>query len=542
MVAFDAQVGGRHSAQGHRGRRVLTHGDSVSANIEGVTSIVETTNGQLAGLVEGNGDDRVHVFRGVPYAAPPVGDRRFRAPQPVGSWTGRREASRFGATAPQIASPLEAMFGGERPQTNEDCLYLNVWTPAPDDARRPVLVWIHGGAFVTGAGSVPWYGGTSFATRGGCVVVTLNYRLGALGFLHLSGAAGGDERWASSSNAGILDQVAALQWVQDNIAAFGGDPGSVTVFGESAGAMSVGTLLAMPDAKGLFSRAILQSGAARNVHDGDEATAVATLLLDTLGIERSRPERLAEVAVPDLLDAQARVLAKTWSKMIAFQPTVDGIVLPQPPLDAIAAGSAADITLLTGTNRDEMQLFAAMDAGLTNVDDHALLERATALFGADAAALALAHYRGRRPDGGAGAIWSAVLSDQVFRVPAIRLAERQAAHQPATYMYQFTWATPAFGGMLGSCHALEIPFVFNVLDAPGVQSFTGETNEAMRSLALRMHDAWTAFARTGDPSVGSLPAWPAYDTGSRSTMVLDETCVVESDPSADELAYWTAVA
>lgn len=500
-------------------------------------TVVVTASGRLQGSLEGD----VQVFKGVPYAAPPVGEGRFRPPRQVEAWTGVRDATRFGAIAPQTPSAMEAMFGASSPAMAEDCLYLNVWTPAADDGRRPVLVWVHGGAFVTGSGSTPWYDGSSFARRGDCVVVTLNYRLGALGFTHLADLGG--ERWASSGNCGILDQVAALRWVRDNIAAFGGDPGCVTVFGESAGAMSVGTLLGTPEAEGLFRRAIPQSGAARNVHDRGEATEVANQLLDALGLSAGEVERLAELPVDALVAAQGKVLARTWDKGLAFQPVVDGTALPRSPLEAMAAGSAAGVDLLTGTNLDEMRLFATMDPTMADFDDAALLERFGGTFGEEHGPGALEAYRKDRSHCGPGEVWSAVLSDLVFRVPAVRMADAHiaAAGTASTFVYLFTWATPAFGGALGSCHALEIPFVFNVLDGPGVSLFTGAVDEEMRQLALSVHDAWTAFARTGDPAHPGLPEWPRYDTEGRPTMILGDACRVEPDPAGHELALWASV-
>src|SRR3712207_215533 len=271
-----------------------------------MASTVMTAVGEVAGEL----GDGVHVFRGIPYARPPVGELRFRPPQPPEPWAGARPATAFGSIAMQSPSPLENLFGAaERPSMSEDCLYLNIWTPGLDGARRPVMVWIHGGAFVTGSGSTPWYDGTRFAARGDVVVVTLNYRLGAFGFLHLADLIG--ESFVGSGNAGILDQAAALAWVRDNIAAFGGDPENVTIFGESAGAMSVGTLLALPAARGLFQRAILQSGAASNAMSRERANEVAGRLLEALGIPREKSETIRDVPARDLLAAQGRVYASS---------------------------------------------------------------------------------------------------------------------------------------------------------------------------------------------------------------------------------------
>jgi para-nitrobenzyl esterase len=496
--------------------------------------VAETTTGRVQGSIEGD----VAVFRGIPYAAPTGGAARFRPPEPPASWTGVRDATRFAAIAPQNPSPLEAMFGGARPAMGEDCLALNVWTPATEGGGRPVVVWIHGGAFVTGSGSTPWYDGSSFASRGDVVCVTINYRLGALGFLHLADLGG--EAYASSGNLGLLDQVAALTWVRDNIEAFGGDPANVTVFGESAGAMSIGALLGMPAARGLFRRAIPQSGAANHVSSRDTATRVALDLLDALGLDRTQVDRLRDLPVEALLAAQLEVAATRGLGRLPHQPVVDGTAVPESPLEAVTAGSAAGVDLLLGTNVDEMRLFTALDPRIAAIDEPALLTRADELFGPGAGAAAIETYRGTRPGSGAAEVWTAVLSDQVFRVPAVRLAERQSAHAPV-HLYLFTWATPAFGGALGSCHALEIPFVFNNLDAPGVSLFTGEPTASARRLAESMHDTWTAFARGGDPNGAGLPPWPPFTNDQRATMVLGEHSTVEEDPAAAELAHWAEV-
>ena len=498
-----------------------------------MTSIVATQQGRLAGR-ESRG---VHVFRGIPYARPPVGARRFRPPQPPEPWPGTRDATRFGPSAPQSPWPLAAIFDAITVGESEDCLTLNVWTPGLDGARRPVLVWIHGGAFVGGAGSTPWYDGTAFAARGDVVVVTLNYRLGTLGFLHLADLLG--DAYIGSGNVGILDQVAALTWVRENIAAFGGDPDNVTVFGESAGAMSVGALLGLPAARGLFRRAILQSGAAHDALTRRRATELALQVLDALWIDRADAATLVRVPVEPLLLAQSAIVAANWETELAFQPVVDGDTLPARPIDAVAAGSAAGVSLLVGTNLDEMHLFMAFDPTVAVTGEADALRRCARIFGAEErAAAALATYRRARPAAAVGDLWSAVLTDHDFRMPAVRLAEAQGRVQPQTWMYLFTRPSPAFGGGLGACHALEIPFVFNTLDAPGAAAFTGGTTPEAKALADAMQDAWIAFARTGDPNHPGLPAWPPYEPAQRATMIFGPTCAVAADPYAEERRLW----
>lgn len=508
--------------------------------------VAHTPLGDMRGLDKHG----VQSFRGIRYAYSTAGDGRFAPPRPVEGWTGVHDATMWGAIAPQVAGGLEALVGGGGSEQSEDCLFLNVWTPACDETRRPVMVWIHGGAFQGGAGSIPWYHGTELAKRD-VVVVSLNYRLGALGFLHLADLFG--DRFAGSGNVGIADQVAALQWVRDNIAAFGGDPDNVTIFGESAGAMSVGTLLAVPAATGLFHKAILQSGAASAVGDTASATDIARRLIDAAGLsgagETTEATADALVALPldELLAAQAKVGDTVSSQVgrLAWRPVVDGVVLPDNPLARVGAGAAGDVPLLIGTNLEEWRLFAMLDqAG--DLDEGRLERRMAKTFpdDADRAAEVISCYRERL---GASAkpldVWVAAASDQVFRIPAIRLAERQSAHRDDTRMYLFTYRTPAFGGALGSCHALEIPFVFDGLDRGGVGMLVGPVVDRHRELATTMADAWVAFARTGEPAAVGMPTWPVYDTQRRATMRFDvDICEVVDDPMGAERELWESLA
>jgi para-nitrobenzyl esterase len=501
-----------------------------------MTTIVETTTGRLEG-VDKHG---VLLFAGIPYAAPPVGAARFAPPEVHPGWTGVRDATAFGAVSVQGGNLLGGLFQGTEPDTSEDCLFLNVQTPALDTARRPVMVWIHGGGFTGGSGSTPWYNGARFARHGDVVCVTINYRLGALGFLHL---AGHHPDLARSGNNGLLDQMAALRWVRDNIERFGGNPDDVTIFGESAGAMSVTTLLGTPDAAGLFHQAIPQSGAAHNVSSADDATEVADRVLRRL--ELTDVTELLAAPSEQVFDAQVAVAAAVAKDRVdrgatggwlPFGPVVDQVTLPQPPLDAIRAGLSAGIPLLTGTNLDEWKLFDLMTRA--DLDETRLVRRLGRVFTDPETVLAT--YRSARPEATPDDIWSAIFTDRVFRVPAIRLAEAQARHQPdRTFMYHFTWPTPALDGRLGSCHALEIPFVFDNLDQPGVDFFAGEA--APQSLADAMHRAWLSFVRHHEPGHDGLPTWAPYDETSRATMTFDETCAVTDDPAADERRLWDGV-
>lgn len=485
-----------------------------------------------SGQVRGTAHDDVLVFRGIPFAAPPVGELRWQLPQREAAWEGVRDATTFGPIAVQGQMILEQLMGGEASEQSEDCLFLNVWTPATDGSR-PVMVWIHGGAFQFGSGSTPWYDGSRFVQHGDVVLVTINYRLGPLGFMFLDELFDG---FSGSGNLGIADQVAALEWVRDNIAGFGGDPNDVTIFGESAGAGSVGTLLGTPSARGLFSKAILQSGAASWGLSTDDANVRTRKVLAELGITPGDTDALMAATSESIVAASAILGSEVGSGGLPYAPVHDGHVLPAPPLDAIADGSSAGVAVLCGTNADEMTLFTIVDPTLATLDDAGIAERLAGFDPTIDAASLLRTYRDHKAGASTQDVWVAMASDGVFRIPAIQLVEAHRAHGPA-WMYYFTWATPAFGGVLKSTHALEIPFVFDNLDQPGVEMFTGDGADR-QSIADGMHAAWIAFARTGDPSHPGIPAWPAYDLDRRATMQIDATWQLVDDPEGDVRKYW----
>ena len=495
-------------------------------------TVVETRDGKLRGARDG-----LAVFRGIPYAAPPVGPLRLRPPRPARPWPGVRDALRPGPSAPQVPGPLSTLLGTGADARSEDCLYLDVWTPGLDDARRPVLVWLHGGGFTNGAGSQPVYDGGLLARRGDALVVTPNYRLGVLGWLALPALA--EEEGGAAGNFGLLDQIAALQWVRDNARAFGGDPENVTLFGESAGAMSVGTLLGCPRARGLFRRAILQSGAAHNAHTAEGAELVARALLDELGLGPRDAAALRALPVQAILAVQQRVLERPipGARGLRFQPVVDGDVLPRSPLAAIEAGSAEGVAVLAGSNLDEYKLWRLTDPKAGSLDEAALLRRCQRNVPGHAER-AVRVYRqareGRHPTE-PPELWFAIESDRIFRYPAMRLLEAQAPHAPATRAYLFTWASPALGGALGSCHALDVPFVFGRLEHEAIRGFVGTDDDA-RALAREMQDAWLAFAR------GEAPRdWPAYEPGTRATRILGRSRSVASAPFEAERAFWEGI-
>jgi para-nitrobenzyl esterase len=492
-------------------------------------AVVESRRGKLRGRLS-NG---VTTFLGVPYAAPPFGANRLRPPRVVETWDGVRDALTFGPKSPQVAYPAgiaEAL--AELVGAGEDCLTLNVWTPDLGTAGQPVMVWIPGGMFEFHAtGATAFYDGSRFA-RDGVVCVTINYRVGAEGFLYL-----GD----GVANLGLLDQIAALEWVQDNIAAFGGDPGKVTIFGESAGAMSVATLLTMPRAQGLFRRAIVQSANTPNVTSAATAARIGRRLAEKLGVAASR-EAIAAISPERVLQAQAQLrddlLARPdpafWGEValsyLPWAPTVDGETIPAPPLDRVRAGAAADIDLLVGSNREETRLFLLSDGSIDRITEEALAGMAAA-YGLPAEGLSA--YRAAHPGASAGDLFSTIQTDWYWRVPTVLLADAHASNaRAATYMYEFAWRSPQMGGRLGAAHGVEIPFVFDTLGL-GTEPMLGR--DPPQPLADAMHRAWVAFAVGGDCG------WPKYDPARRATMRFDTTSEVVNDPLALELALWKGV-
>src|SRR6266571_5167935 len=488
-----------------------------------MNTVVKTRYGEVRGSVA----DGVHTFKGIPYAAPPFGAYRLRPPQPVAPWSGVRDALSYGRKPPQ---PPHPPWVPELAIPGEDCLNLNIWSPDLRSAGRPVMVWISGGLFeYHGAGASPWYDGSRFA-RDGIVCVTINYRVGPDGFLYLG---------EGDANRGLLDQIAALQWVQENIAAFGGDPQNVTIFGESAGGMSVGTLLSMPRARGLFRRAIAQSGAGHHVIAPATAQSIGQYLAEKLGVAPTL-EAIAAVPLDRLVEAQVALSAEVfehpdparWGEvagnLMPFEPVIDGDVLPARPIDRIAAGAGADIELLVGTNSEEERLFMVPNGVINHINED-ILTGANAAYGLPVEKT-LAAYRATRPGAHAGDLYEAIVTDWFFRIPAIRLAEGHVKHNGRTYMYEFAWRSPEFDGRLGACHGLEVPFVFDTLDIGEVDNLLGDNPP--QQIADVMHSTWVSFATRGDPG------WPEYDLKRRATMRFDATSELVEDPHSAERALW----
>jgi para-nitrobenzyl esterase len=503
--------------------------------IEASTAVVETTSGKIEGIFRKG----LYIFCGVPYAAPPAGERRWLPPVPPEPWGGVRPAKEFAPTAPQSPMDIQFLEPPEKQPQSEDCLYLNIWTPGLDGAKRPVMVWVHGGFFTTGAGSWLRYNGRTLSTRGDVVVVTINYRLGVLGFLNLNEVTKG--RIPATGNEGLLDQVLALEWVRDNISRFGGDPDNVTIFGESAGAMSEGVLLAMPKARGLFHRAILQSGAAHHVNSLKSAGEVAEVFLDIVDTKPTEVDKLRSLTEQQIISAQGEVIPRVYGSKLAvgslpLGPVVDGNIIPELPIDSIAGGSVDSVPILIGTNLDEWKLFAVLDKKLATLNEADLLRRCQRLIpGRDAAGLMEA-YRQARSRGNLpvtpSELFIAIQTDRFFRMPAIRLAEAHYRRQQPAYMYLFNWASPLMNGNLGSCHALDLGFVFGTLDG----NFTGSGEEAW-ALSRKIQDAWTSFARHGNPRCESLGEWKLY--GERGeTMILGKQCMLAEDPYDKERRAW----
>ena len=519
---------------------------SAALSAPGAAPVASAVVATKSGAVQGVARNGVSAFEGIPYGAPPTGDRRFLPPQPAAPWQNVLVAAGPGAPAMQLYDrphtgsalglQLATVFPmrSEEKIDNEDCLFLNVWTPGADAKRRPVMVWLHGGGFAYGSGAWPIYDGANLARAGDVVVVSVNHRLNAFGYLDLAERAGA--AYAHSGNAGMLDLVLALEWVRDNAAAFGGDPGNVTLFGESGGGAKVSTLLAMPAAQGLFHKAIVQSGPGVRGISREAARKVANAVLAELGLAQAEGAALREalrtLGASQILEATRAAQAKAGPGFDAFPlgPVVDGDVLPRDPFAPDAPPTARDVPILIGWNKDEMTLFSNTAPWFGKLGDAELPALARGLVGDRAGAL-VAAYRKLHPDYTPTYLYNAMLGDAFMMVDSLRIAERKAAQGGApAYVYLLAWETPVGDGVFKSPHTLEIPLVFRNVDR--ALALTGES-DAARALERRMSDAWIAFARTGDPNTEELPDWPAYDARRRPTMVFDVVPRVEDDPKAE---------
>ncbi len=511
-----------------------------------MTAIIDTTGGRLRGITAGS----VIAFLGIPYAAPPVPPYRFMAPRPLPPWSGVREADSFAAQAHQLPFPfLDPALAGDPAydatrdfhrgvvttpiRDSEDCLALNVWTRSTA-GKRPVMVWLHGGGFASGSGGWGWWTGEDLAADQDVVVVTLNHRLNIFGFLCLEELGGPAQ--GIVTNAGMRDIVMALEWVRDNIAAFGGDPGNVTIFGQSGGGMKVTTLMAMPDALGLFHKAIVQSGPFVRAVPMARATTVAERMFAHLGIQ---PDMLQSVSPQALLDAFAGAHEGAPGVPRQFAPVVDGSSLSRDPFEPTAPASATGVPLLIGATSEEItSLTGFSDSSIFHLTEAELPARIAAACDTDVAGAdtLIATYRASRPSATPARLYAAIASDRRFGYGSIQQAERQATQAPV-FAYRLVWQSPVHGGRMGAPHNLDLPMIFGRDRAPGV---TGD-GPSHHALAAAMQTAWANFARTGNPNHVGLAYWPRYDAHTRGTMIFDTDCPIENDPAGAERSAQAAL-
>ncbi|MFC1408821.1 carboxylesterase/lipase family protein [Streptacidiphilus sp. N1-12] len=499
----------------------MTGAESV---LSGPRPEVGVTAGRLRGVLEAG----VAVFRGISFAEPPVGTLRFAAPRPARGWSGVREALAYGPPPPQGGHfGMEALA---QDAAGDDWLTVNVWSPQPDPgAGLPVLVWIQGGAYVIGTSGLPEYDGGRLARDGGVVVVTFNYRVGVEGFAQIEGA---------PANRGLLDQVAALEWVRDNIRGFGGDPDRVTVFGESAGGGSVAALLAMDRAAGLFRRAVAQS-VPGTFFSPELAADIGAACAAELGLRPTvadlaavTPGRLSAAAdaVGATLDQRAGRWGRPAHRSILFSPVVDGEVLAATPWQALAEGAGRGIDLMVGHTRDEQRLFTAISGLLGEVGEEQAAH-ALQLFapGPDGER----RYRDAFPAAGPDELYELVHSDWLFRMPSLRLAEAQTAGGGRAFVYELTWPAPGMGGAFGACHGLDVPLVFGNLDRGQPALLVGEQpSPEAEELSALMRSAWTSFAAHGDPG------WPVHDSGQRLVQCFDSRSAITAYPEERSRRIW----
>ncbi len=492
--------------------------------------VADTVHGRIRGIANG----AVKVFKGIPYGASTAGANRFQPPKPPAPWSGIRDTQTYGDKSPQEPTAgimEEEIVSLDHSPMSEDCLRLNVWTAGlKDGGKRPVMVWFHGGGFTQGSGGDVRYDGTHLAARHGVVLVTVNHRLNAFGFLYLGTVGGGE--YADSGNAGILDCVAALKWVHDNIENFGGDPGNVTVFGQSGGGSKVTTLMAMPEAKGLLHRAIAESGLALKAVTPEEADAVTRKLMAALNITPDRVAALQQIPYQRILDAM-RTLGPGGGR---FGPVLDGrsLVSGNGPFDPVAPSQSADVPLMLGSTLTEVTFFNTTP--LDPIDDavlHADVKRNLRVDDEETAKV-IALYKRDHPQASNVRLYQLIATDNWLTANVALVAERKAAlgRAPA-YVYHFEKPTPVRDGKLGVPHTLEIPYVFDNLDVPTATLVTGSGADR-QALADKMSGAWTNFAKSGDPNATGLPHWRPYSPADRAVMIFNDTCRLAVDPMRDE--------
>ena len=507
---------------------------------------IPTTALTQRGALRGQIEEGIHVFRGVPFAQPPVGDLRWHRPQPPHSWDGVRDAQEFGPISVQpprpAAGPFAGIMGHSQERMSEDCLYLNIWTPGLDDRRRPVMVWIHGGGLSSGSGSSPAYDGGPLASRGDVVIVTINYRLGALGYLPDPVLADTDE---TEGNYGFHDMLAALEWVRDEISAFGGDSSNVTMFGESAGGIAVGILLASPLAEGLFQHAIIQSGAADRLHSRESVAEMLPFYYRELRLDQPSDDELRRLPVEDVLSAQSALAAADPAINPAaglhgiFNAVIEDEFLDAMPIDTVREGRSSEVDLLAGTMRNEFTLLSTM-SGLTDLNEEQALELMVPLVGgSERAGECYETYRTLRVQRGEMtdplAIYNAVMTDRQYRGSTRRLLDARESATGGTYSYLVEQQSPMFEGRLGAPHALDVPLIWGTTSL--MRDFVGDDPQ-VDQLSGFMMDAWINFARTGNPTTNALPGWPQYRADRPYSMVFGPDVRTVTADREEELALW----
>ena len=522
MLIKSSLLGGGAAAAGALfGSMIPTVGWAVDSSSRFETPVVETSSGKVRGVIQAG----THTFRGIPYGASTAGTNRFMPPRKPEPWTGVREAFQNGPTAPQLSGPPNALILNHKEPAlqGEDCLVINIFSPAVKDGRkRPVMVWLHGGGFASGAGSAHSFDGTYLARPQDVVVVSVNHRLNVFGYLYLAGAGG--EKYADSGNAGLLDVVAVLQWVRDNIAQFGGNPGNVTLFGQSGGGLKISTLLAMPPAKGLFHKAIIESGSLLKGVHREDANKTTERILAKLNLQPNQIDEFQKLPVDRLLAAIDNRGAAQGTPPLNIAPVVDGRSLPNDPFDPAAPEISADVPLIIGTVNTEGTFFTPPDSPLFSLDEAAMRTRLAPRYG-DATDKLVELYRKEMPNATPSEIYFLI---NAFPSAAITQAERRASQAKApVYMYLFTWETPVEGGKRHSPHTVELPFVFN---NPLEQPEEVGNGPELEPLATKVSGAWAAFARTGNPSEAGAPKWPAYSMTERATMIINNEWKLVNDP------------
>jgi len=499
--------------------------------LEKAGAVVDTQYGKVRGGIK----DGIHFFKGMRYGADSSGENRFMAPKPPASWTGIQDAIEFGPRAPQETEPNATLawrswIRDTRPDS-EDCLRINVFTPAVSDGKkRPVMVYIHGGAFATGSGSTSGIDGTNLAKRGDVVVVTVNHRLNIFGYLHL----GTSGPFADADNAGMLDLVEALRWVRDNIAAFGGDAGCVTIFGQSGGGSKVSMLMAMPSAHGLFHRVIAQSpGTLQRAFEPDFAEGMTARLFKALGVDRNNPAALQELSMAELMEGRRKAALSHGS----LRPVRDGRILPAHPFDPVASPVSKDIPFMIGSTDTEAVFYLAMDKANFTMDEAGVIAKLKEIIATDDAGCArlIADFRTRRPGARPYDLLIAIQSRQTTRRNCSVAAERKAVQGGApAWVYEFAWASPVVvegGETLKSPHTICLPFAFGNIEAAAGMVGTGSEQTA---LSERMMDAWIAFARSGNPNHQGLPEWKPFNATERPAMVFDAECRAVNDRARED--------